>query len=147
MQSIAVASLCLFFLTSVVANSYHTSAKLRRDGVLNLYPFPRVGRASHTWQLPIKEKLPSQSVLDPESTKRQLYAFPRVGRDMSVEDLYHYIKRQSLEPQSKEVGMWFGPRLGRAYHADDIEMTDEAERGEQLEQNLTEREKRNAKEI
>ncbi|KAH9644430.1 hypothetical protein HF086_000681 [Spodoptera exigua] len=46
----------MVLLASALASAYHSSAKLRRDGVLNLYPFPRVGRASrNTWQLPLND--------------------------------------------------------------------------------------------
>lgn len=46
---------CLKFVVywSLFILSTDSNIKLRRDGVLNLYPFPRVGRASrNTWQLP-----------------------------------------------------------------------------------------------
>ncbi|KAI8440914.1 hypothetical protein MSG28_009212 [Choristoneura fumiferana] len=39
-----------------IAVSMFLVAKLRRDGILNLYPFPRVGRASaQTWQVPLND--------------------------------------------------------------------------------------------
>ncbi|XP_050355744.1 CAPA peptides [Nymphalis io] len=138
MQSLARLCLSVLLLASVVASSYHSSAKLRRDGVLNLYPFPRVGRASHrTWQVPIKD------LLDADQIKRQLYAFPRVGRndplrsDVQLAPLENilfgrrnpFVKRQVLsEPQAEKdsTGMWFGPRLGRAYkrEEDDVAQND-----------------------
>ncbi|KPJ13457.1 Cardio acceleratory peptide 2b [Papilio machaon] len=116
-----------------------SSAKLRRDGVLNLYPFPRVGRAHHTWQVPVNDQY-----LDSElASKRQLYAFPRVGRgdfgyldqsnlnriNLRLEELLlgqqlldhprsnDYVKRES---ESTSTGMWFGPRVGRSFNNDDI---------------------------
>ncbi|KAL0879505.1 hypothetical protein ABMA27_003248 [Loxostege sticticalis] len=93
-----------------------SSAKLRRDGVLNLYPFPRVGRASrHTWQVPVNDLY-----LDYEpAEKRQLYAFPRVGRsDMSLLR-EPYAEVQVPAKRTDNPGMWFGPRLGRSFKSDE----------------------------
>ncbi|XP_028170904.1 CAPA peptides [Ostrinia furnacalis] len=115
----------LVLLYSAMATAYHSSAKLRRDGVLNLYPFPRVGRASrHTWQVPINDLY-----LDYEPVeKRQLYAFPRVGRDMpSLRDPYaEHI--QAPVKRTDNPGMWFGPRLGRSFKSDEDDITVQSER-------------------
>ncbi|CAH2240366.1 jg17361 [Pararge aegeria aegeria] len=136
-----------------------SSAKLRRDGVLNLYPFPRVGRAnSRTWQI-------SDMLSNPAPVKRQLYAFPRVGRSEmnhpdyqmtpQLEELLFgrrnpFVKRESLEQmEAKDTpGMWFGPRLGRAFRSeeDDISQSGvEKSEPEQLENPEMDREKRQTK--
>ncbi|XP_045453638.1 CAPA peptides-like, partial [Melitaea cinxia] len=120
MQPIIIFSVVL--LASVVAS--HSTKTLRRDGVLHLYPFPRIGRASErTWQVPVND------YQDHEQVKRQLYAFPRVGRNglsqsdvqispqlenMLYERRNNFDKRES-KLTSNQQGMWFGPRLGRAY--------------------------------
>ncbi|XP_026491861.1 CAPA peptides [Vanessa tameamea] len=135
MQSVARLCFSVILLASIVASSYHSSAKLRRDGVLNLYPFPRVGRASHrTWQVPIND------LLDADQIKRQLYAFPRVGRidplrsEVQLSPLENmllgrrnpFVKRQIFsEPQAEtdSTAMWFGPRLGRAYKREEDDVT------------------------
>ncbi|KPI98188.1 Cardio acceleratory peptide 2b [Papilio xuthus] len=139
MQSTARIALSICVLVSAVTTASSSSAKLRRDGVLNLYPFPRVGRAHHTWQVPINDQY-----LDSElASKRQLYAFPRVGRsdfgyldqsnlnriNLRLEELLlgqqllgqprsnDYVKRES---ESTSSGMWFGPRVGRSFNNDDV---------------------------
>ncbi|XP_013141173.1 PREDICTED: uncharacterized protein LOC106105425 [Papilio polytes] len=139
MQSTARIVLSIFVLVSVATTASTSSAKLRRDGVLNLYPFPRVGRAHHTWQVPVNDQY-----LDSEpASKRQLYAFPRVGRggygytdqsnlnriNLRLEELLlgqqllgqprsnDYVKRES---ENTNTGMWFGPRVGRSFNNDDV---------------------------
>lgn len=70
------------------------------------------------------------------SQKRQLYAFPRVGRSegvfrmpshvpMTLEQLLlehsrtHENSKRATEIKSeKDPGMWFGPRLGRSFKQD-----------------------------
>ncbi|XP_045504746.1 CAPA peptides-like [Colias croceus] len=151
MQAAARITLSMFLLVTVVSAS-HSGTKLRRDGVLNLYPFPRVGRSSHqTWQIPIND------LLDQEIDKRQLYAFPRVGRSYPMqmsprlEDLIfgrnRFVKRES-EGASDSTGMWFGPRLGRGFRSEDDEMPNQEERSEpeQTDPEQTGREKRQIKE-
>ncbi|XP_075982182.1 cardio acceleratory peptide capability [Anticarsia gemmatalis] len=127
----------LFLFSSALASAYHSSVKLRRDGVLNLYPFPRVGRASrNTWQLPLNDLY-----LEYEpSEKRQLYAFPRVGRsDLSLvrgEPAHEYAPMPVRRTESP--GMWFGPRLGRSFKSDDDDLTIQNERSEHSDPEQTE---------
>ncbi|XP_064292677.1 CAPA peptides isoform X2 [Plodia interpunctella] len=124
MQSLVRLAVSLILLTSVLASAYHNNAKLRRDGVLNLYPFPRVGRAGrHTWQVPLP---PSEMYLEYEPLeKRQLYAFPRVGRgDPSL--FRDALRSETQMPKrrggvSENTGMWFGPRIGRSFKSEDDE--------------------------
>ncbi|XP_034836416.1 CAPA peptides [Maniola hyperantus] len=155
MQCTTRYALSILLLSSVVSSSYHSSAKLRRDGVLNLYPFPRVGRAgSRTWQFD-----------DPAPIKRQLYAFPRVGRSEQSHPDYQlspqleellfgrqnpFVKRQSFKQmEGKDTsGMWFGPRLGRSFKSEDDDISEaDAEKSEpeQLENTNMDREKRQTK--
>ncbi|XP_023941611.1 CAPA peptides [Bicyclus anynana] len=154
MQSSTRYVLSIILLSTVVGSSYHSSTKLRRDGVLNLYPFPRVGRANpRTWEI-------SDMLLNQTPLKRQLYAFPRVGRSGGLETMSPqleellfgrrnpFVKRQSLEQmeqmESKDTpGMWFGPRLGRGFRSeDDVSQNDmEKSEPEQSETNM-DREKR-----
>ncbi|XP_038218939.1 CAPA peptides [Zerene cesonia] len=152
MQAAARITLSVFLLVTVVSAA-HSGTKLRRDGVLNLYPFPRVGRSSHqTWQIPIND------LLDQDLDKRQLYAFPRVGRSYPVqisprlEDLIfgarnRFVKRKS-EGTSDSTGMWFGPRLGRGFRSEDDDITAQEERSEpeETEPEQPGREKRQIKE-
>ncbi|CAB3232154.1 unnamed protein product [Arctia plantaginis] len=122
MQSTMRIVISVFLFTSVIASTYHSNAKLRRDGVLNLYPFPRVGRASrNTWQLPLNDLYLEYEPAE----KRQLYAFPRVGRSdlglvrgESPHDFAPMPVRRTENP-----GMWFGPRLGRSFKSDDDDIT------------------------
>ncbi|XP_049878841.1 CAPA peptides [Pectinophora gossypiella] len=102
MQFAARIIVSIFVLTSALATAYHNSAKLRRDGVLNLYPFPRVGRANHrTWEVPVNDFY----LEDYEPVqKRQMYAFPRVGRS----DPHDF---QSV--RHPDTAMWYGPKLQR----------------------------------
>ncbi|KAJ8720941.1 hypothetical protein PYW08_006406 [Mythimna loreyi] len=107
-------------LASAIASTYHSNAKLRRDGVLNLYPFPRVGRASrNTWQLPLNDMYLEYEPIE----KRQLYAFPRVGRDLSMSRADSHEFQPMPLRRTESPGMWFGPRLGRAFKSDDDELT------------------------
>ncbi|KAJ8728667.1 hypothetical protein PYW07_006363 [Mythimna separata] len=108
-------------LASAIASAYHSSAKLRRDGVLNLYPFPRVGRASrNTWQLPLNDLYLEY---EPTVEKRQLYAFPRVGRDLSMSRPDSHEFQPMPLRRTESPGMWFGPRLGRGgFKSDDDEI-------------------------
>ncbi|CAH0719055.1 unnamed protein product, partial [Brenthis ino] len=153
MQTTAIFALTLILASSIAASSYHSSTKLRRDGVLNLYPFPRVGRASHrTWEVPIND-------LQDGPMKRQLYAFPRVGRsdlrsELQLEELLFgrrnpYVKRDMYEPHSDAdtPGMWFGPRLGRGFKSEDDDISqNDADRSESEQLEVTqEREKRQIK--
>ncbi|XP_060806368.1 CAPA peptides [Amyelois transitella] len=152
MQSIVRVAVCLILLTSVLASAYHNSAKLRRDGVLNLYPFPRVGRASrHTWQVPLP---PSEMYLEYEPLeKRQLYAFPRVGR--GDPSLFQDALRSDMQlPKRRGVsdnnGMWFGPRVGRSFKSEDDDITFQNESRDHSDPELmdpvpVEREKRQTK--
>ncbi|KAL4713477.1 hypothetical protein ACJJTC_010462 [Scirpophaga incertulas] len=132
---------CTILLFSVIASAYHSSAKLRRDGVLNLYPFPRVGRASrHTWQVPID----NMYIEYEPATKRQLYAFPRVGRSNPA-----LLRDGTAQAHAEDPGMWFGPRLGRSYKTDEYDATlHNADRSEpeQMEAVHEDRKKRQAKE-
>lgn len=51
--------------------------------------------------------------------KRQLYAFPRVGRsDMSLLR-EPYAEVQVPAKRTDNPGMWFGPRLGRSFKSDE----------------------------
>ncbi|CAH2087910.1 unnamed protein product [Euphydryas editha] len=131
-----------------------TTKSLHHDGVLHLYPFPRIGRASErTWQVPVNDNR------DQRHVKRQLYAFPRVGRsepsqfdfqlspqleNMLFERHNAFVKRES--ELSEQPGMWFGPRLGRAYkkEIDDLPLND-SEESEVLEDIEFNREKRDTK--
>ncbi|CAK1542576.1 unnamed protein product [Leptosia nina] len=147
MQSSAKFTISMFLIATAVATS-HSGTKLRRDGVLNLYPFPRVGRSSHqSWQIPMNDLL--------DEDKRQLYAFPRVGRSYPMqmsparlEELLFgrnrgFVKRESESTDS--TGMWFGPRLGRAFRSeDDISSLDHSE-PEELDSDQSSREKRGIK--
>lgn len=68
-------------------------------------------------------------ISDEGMDKRQLYAFPRVGRSYPVQmsqaklaDLLFggsrgFVKRASESTDS--TGMWFGPRLGRGFRGED----------------------------
>ncbi|GBP12543.1 hypothetical protein EVAR_10214_1 [Eumeta japonica] len=148
-----------------------SSVKLRRDGVLNLYPFPRVGRSSHrTWEVPINDLYIDYK----PAQKRQLYAFPRVGRGdvlyqmpekyLSPDNRYQlrgleelplpdyrghgYAKRES--ESTDKTSMWFGPRLGRSQKdfETDTDAAQPAVRGHEepdLEQYEVERKKRQTK--
>lgn len=63
--------------------------------------------------------------------KRQLYAFPRVGRsdirsELQLQELLFgrhnpYVKRQAYDPhqEADSLGMWFGPRLGRGFRSEE----------------------------
>ncbi|XP_026751724.1 CAPA peptides-like [Galleria mellonella] len=146
MQSSVRLVAALVLLTSALASAYHNSAKLRRDGVLNLYPFPRVGRANrHTWQVPHNEMYLDYEPIE----KRQLYAFPRVGRsDLSL------LREPVAEPlhvrRSDTNGMWFGPRVGRSFKSEDDDITFQNESSDRSEPELMEpvheeREKRHTK--
>ncbi|XP_028027214.1 CAPA peptides-like [Bombyx mandarina] len=118
--------LTIITLISITFNSSHQSgAKLRRDGVLNLYPFPRVGRASYrTWQIPINDVY-----LDYEPVeKRQLYAFPRVGRGGPPSDR-NEPHDDLLGLHLDDPGMWFGPRLGRSLKNGDDDVVNQNEDG------------------
>ncbi|KAI5639803.1 hypothetical protein NE865_07703 [Phthorimaea operculella] len=100
----------------------YNGAKLRRDGVLNLYPFPRVGRAGpRSWQVPVSDFFIEE--YEPMD-KRQLYAFPRVGRaESSLRDLLQSDQLQASPiRRSDSPGMWFGPRLGRAVKSSEDEL-------------------------
>ncbi|XP_072945630.1 CAPA peptides [Epargyreus clarus] len=161
MQSAGRIILSLFVISHVVTSAYHSGAKLRRDGVLNLYPFPRVGRSGpQTWKIPINDLyLESEPAI-----KRQLYAFPRVGRtplspyDLSplkLEELllkargrsHGFVKRES--EGDPDNGMWFGPRLGRGFRSDDDDVSQngssERSEQEQIEPDHVDREKRQTK--
>ncbi|KAG6440347.1 CAPA peptides [Manduca sexta] len=144
MQSAVRLVVCLFLLSSVLGGSYQSGPKLRRDGVLNLYPFPRVGRASHhTWQIPINDLYLEYDPVD----KRQLYAFPRVGRsELSLLRPEQHL--DALQPvparRTEGPGMWFGPRLGRSFKSDEDEITIQNNNLERSEPELMERKKRNA---
>ncbi|CAH0663577.1 unnamed protein product [Chilo suppressalis] len=125
MQSPVRIVVSTFLLTSVIASAYHSSAKLRRDGVLNLYPFPRVGRASkHTWQVPLSD---FYLEYEPMTAKRQLYAFPRVGRSDAtlLRDQFPGAAAGGAEEAQRAdgPGMWFGPRLGRSFKTDEDEIS------------------------
>ncbi|CAH2055752.1 unnamed protein product, partial [Iphiclides podalirius] len=158
MQSAGKIAFSMCVLISAVATASTGSAKLRRDGVLNLYPFPRVGRAHDTWQVPIND-----DSLDVDfASKRQLYVFPRVGRseyggrpDLNGLNLrlaeillgqprsHEYVKRES-----ESNGMWFGPRVGRSFsYNDDNGRFEENGRGapEEIETEHVDREKRQTK--
>ncbi|CAH4034895.1 CAPA peptides-like [Pieris brassicae] len=150
MQSTPRIIISMFLIATVIAGSSHSGTKLRRDGVLNLYPFPRVGRSSHqTWQIPIHD------LLDQDLHKRQLYAFPRVGRSYPIqispsklEEIlfgrsHGFAKRESESTDS--TGMWFGPRLGRGFRSEDETISSE-DRSEPEQIDLeSEREKRDTK--
>nr|AXY04240.1 capability/cardioacceleratory peptide 2b [Spodoptera exigua] len=128
----------MVLLASALASAYHSSAKLRRDGVLNLYPFPRVGRASrNTWQLPLNDLY-----LDYEPStmeKRQLYAFPRVGRsDLSLSRVDSHEFQPTAVRRTESPGMWFGPRLGRSFKTDDDDFTMQNENNDHSEPEQTE---------
>ncbi|VVD00150.1 unnamed protein product, partial [Leptidea sinapis] len=123
MESAVRITISVLLLAIVNAHVSHSGTKLRRDGVLNLYPFPRVGRSHQTWQIP------TDDLLDRDIDKRQLYAFPRVGRSdlrgvhlpPRLEEMllrsHGFVKRES-ESES-DTGMWFGPRLGRGIRSED----------------------------
>ncbi|KAF9804339.1 hypothetical protein SFRURICE_011954, partial [Spodoptera frugiperda] len=116
-----------------------SSAKLRRDGVLNLYPFPRVGRASrNTWQLPLNDLYLEYEPSTME--KRQLYAFPRVGRsDLSLSRVDSHEFQPTAVRRTESPGMWFGPRLGRSFKSDDdAEFTVQNENNDHSEPEQTE---------
>ncbi|XP_026318151.1 CAPA peptides-like [Hyposmocoma kahamanoa] len=150
MQSAARIAVSVFLLSSALVSASHNGAKLRRDGILNLYPFPRVGRSHHTWQVPLNDFILGE--YEPEA-KRQLYAFPRVGRSES--SMIHPEPFRADQQQSVAIrrtdspGMWFGPRLGRAFKSDedDITIQNENERSEpeQIELDHVERSKRQIK--
>nr|QMS54684.1 capability [Grapholita molesta] len=147
MQSIARIAISMILVSSAFA-AYQTSAKLRRDGVLNLYPFPRVGRAHHTWQVPLNDFYLEYKPAE----KRQLYAFPRVGRSEvrdhpsldRLEELFHRHQSEKREGENGDsTGMWFGPRLGRAYKSEeDTYQANEHGEPEHIDPELTERKKR-----
>ncbi|CAK1589058.1 unnamed protein product [Parnassius mnemosyne] len=163
MQRTAKIALSMCILISAIATATSSSTKLRRDGVLNLYPFPRVGRAHHTWQVPINDEYFELA------SKRQLYAFPRVGRSDSnsehspepyqplnrlnvrLEEMLFGQPRSNLnmkrESESTSGGMWFGPRVGRSYKYDDISSHQEtSDQGDpETETDLIERKKRQTK--
>ncbi|PZC81310.1 hypothetical protein B5X24_HaOG212922 [Helicoverpa armigera] len=124
-------------LASTLASAYHSSAKLRRDGVLNLYPFPRVGRASrNTWQLPLNDLYLEY---EPSAEKRQLYAFPRVGRsDLSLSRPDSHEFQPMAVRRTESPGMWFGPRLGRSFKSDDDEIIIQNENTDHSEPEQTE---------
>ncbi|XP_073954700.1 cardio acceleratory peptide capability [Choristoneura fumiferana] len=161
MQSITRIAVSMFLVSSAFAASYQTSAKLRRDGILNLYPFPRVGRASaQTWQVPLNDFYLEYK----PSEKRQLYAFPRVGRSeprehpnqpmLRIEDILfrrHLGPKRSKTQETQEstgpdtTGMWFGPRLGRAYKSEEDYPVGEHSEPEHIDPELNEdRKKRQA---
>ncbi|KAJ0172624.1 hypothetical protein K1T71_011763 [Dendrolimus kikuchii] len=125
MHSILKIVVSMFLLSSVVASTYQGSAKLRRDGILNLYPFPRVGRATHrTWQLPFND-----AYLDSDQIKRSsLVPFPRIGRrDLSMlrpEPLHtDQNPPTGVRRTGDSPGMWFGPRLGRSFQSEEDDIT------------------------
>nr|C0HKS6.1 RecName: Full=CAPA peptides; Contains: RecName: Full=CAPA-periviscerokinin 1; Short=CAPA-PVK-1; Contains: RecName: Full=CAPA-periviscerokinin 2; Short=CAPA-PVK-2; Contains: RecName: Full=CAPA-periviscerokinin 3; Short=CAPA-PVK-3; Contains: RecName: Full=CAPA-trypto-pyrokinin; AltName: Full=CAPA-tryptoPK; Contains: RecName: Full=CAPA-precursor-related peptide 3; Short=CAPA-PP-3; Flags: Precursor [Agrotis ipsilon] len=131
-------------LAYAVASAYHSNVKLRRDGKMVLYPFPRVGRASgNTWQLPLNDLYPEY---EPAQVKRQLYAFPRVGRDPVMSRLgrsdLSRVESHEFQPmavrRTESPGMWFGPRLGRAFKNDDDEITIQNESNDHSEPEQTE---------
>ncbi|XP_022823728.1 cardio acceleratory peptide 2b isoform X2 [Spodoptera litura] len=128
----------MVLLASALASAYHSSAKLRRDGVLNLYPFPRVGRASrNTWQLPLNDLYLEYEPSTME--KRQLYAFPRVGRsDLSLSRVDSHEFQPTAVRRTDSPGMWFGPRLGRSFKSDDDEFTVQNENNDHSEPEQTE---------
>ncbi|CAG5054328.1 unnamed protein product [Parnassius apollo] len=161
MQPTARIALSMCVLISAIEIATSSSTKLRRDGVLNLYPFPRVGRAHHTWQVPLNDEYFESEL----ASKRQLYAFPRVGRSDSEHrsEPYQHLNRLNVrlqemmfgqprshenmkrESESTSGGMWFGPRIGRAYNYDDISShreTSGQSDPEETENDLTARKKR-----
>ncbi|XP_068622912.1 CAPA peptides [Battus philenor] len=163
MQSFTRVAVSVCILISALATVSCSSVKLRRDGVLNLYPFPRVGRAHNTWQVPINEGYQDSEL----AAKRQLYAFPRVGRsnfgyaepnlshaDFRLAEIllgqqrsHEYVKRES---NIGNTGMWFGPRVGRSFSYDDMNSwNDDTERSEPevTEEEHIERKKRQTKHV
>ncbi|XP_061717302.1 CAPA peptides [Cydia pomonella] len=148
MQSIARIAMSMILVSSAFA-AYQTSAKLRRDGVLNLYPFPRVGRAHHTWEVPLNDFYLEYKPAE----KRQLYAFPRVGRSevrgnpslYRLEELFHRQNEKREGENEDSTGMWFGPRLGRAYKSEEDYQANEHSEPEHIDPEV-ERKKRHTNE-
>ncbi|KAG7304896.1 hypothetical protein JYU34_010292 [Plutella xylostella] len=170
MHSATRIAVSAFLITSALATTYQSSAKLRRDGVLSLYPFPRVGRGGRAaWQLPDQFYLDTYK---PEQ-KRQLYAFPRVGRSdvpftipqLQSRDPEPYpdapLSRETIRnivalmvgrgrgqygvskrgsESTDSTSMWFGPRLGRAMKSEDDDITVESQNKEQTEPELADME-------
>ncbi|XP_026736162.1 CAPA peptides-like isoform X2 [Trichoplusia ni] len=122
MQSTMKFVVAMVMLASALASAYNSDVKLRRDGMLNLYPFPRVGRVSrNTWQIPIDDVYNDYETF---SGRRQqenhMKPFPRSGRSAlpmgSPNEFQPVAVRRTESP-----GMWFGPRLGRSFKSDDGE--------------------------